>query len=135
MEHKSTKMLRIYSHWNNLQDIIAIITISKYNAQSLVFGVVFSRSLFILTLCSFSFGHCIVYPSSIFGFWLSLWYLQTFRSFYKLVIKRRYQIKCVRLISVITFIGHAQNLKIGKPNNWQVLMKTSLVFSMFWQEG
>jgi hypothetical protein len=25
----------------------------------------------------FSFGHCIVCPSSIYGFWLPLWYLQT----------------------------------------------------------
>jgi hypothetical protein len=28
-------------------------------------------------LHTFSFGHCVVCPSSIYGFWLSLWYLQT----------------------------------------------------------
>ena len=27
--------------------------------------------------CTFSFGHCVVCSSSIYGFWLSLWYLQT----------------------------------------------------------
>ena len=30
-----------------------------------------------LSFCSFSFGHCVVCPSSIYGFWLTLWYLQT----------------------------------------------------------
>ena len=29
-------------------------------------------------LLSFSFDHCIVCPSSIYGIWLPLWYLQTF---------------------------------------------------------
>jgi hypothetical protein len=42
-------------------------------ARSLFFCVVFCRSLFVL----FLFGHCIV-CSSIYDFWLSLWYLQTF---------------------------------------------------------
>ena len=35
----------------------------------------FCRSLFVL-LC-FSFGHCVVCSSSIYGLWLPLWYLQT----------------------------------------------------------
>jgi hypothetical protein len=30
-----------------------------------------------LSFCPFSFGHCVVWPSSIYGFWLTLWYLQT----------------------------------------------------------
>ena len=30
-----------------------------------------------LFFCTFSFGHCVVCPSSIYGFWLLLWYLQT----------------------------------------------------------
>ena len=30
-----------------------------------------------LSFCSFSFDHCVVCSSSIYGFWLSLWYLQT----------------------------------------------------------
>jgi len=41
-------------------------------ARSLVFCVMFCRSLFYL------FGHCIVCSSSIYGFWLPIWYLQTF---------------------------------------------------------
>ena len=38
-------------------------------ARSLVSCVVFCRSLFY---------HCVVCPSSIYGFWLHLWYFQTF---------------------------------------------------------
>jgi hypothetical protein len=30
-----------------------------------------------LFFCPFSFGHCVVCSSSIYGFWLPLWYLQT----------------------------------------------------------
>jgi hypothetical protein len=30
-----------------------------------------------LSFCTFSFSHCVVYSSSIYGFWLSRWYLQT----------------------------------------------------------
>ena len=29
-----------------------------------------------LSFCTFSFGHCVVYSSAVYGFWLSLWYLQ-----------------------------------------------------------
>jgi len=30
-----------------------------------------------LSFCTFPFGHCVVCSSSIYGFWLPLWYLQT----------------------------------------------------------
>jgi hypothetical protein len=30
-----------------------------------------------LSFCTFTFGHCVVCSSSIYGFWLCLWYLQT----------------------------------------------------------
>jgi hypothetical protein len=29
------------------------------------------------SFCPFTFGHCVVCPSSNYGFWLPLWYLQT----------------------------------------------------------
>ena len=52
---------------------------------SLVFCVAFctSISLFVwvfswVFLCRFSFGHCVVCPSSIYGFLLPFWYFQTF---------------------------------------------------------
>jgi hypothetical protein len=41
-----------------------------------------------LSFCTFSFGHCVVCSSSIYGFWLPLWYLQT------LLNKRFYVCNC-----------------------------------------
>ena len=43
-------------------------------ALSLAFCAMFCRSLFVF----FSFGYCMVCLSLIYGFWLPLWYLQTF---------------------------------------------------------
>jgi hypothetical protein len=43
--------------------------------RSLVLCVCFVNRC--LSFCPFSFGHCIVCPSSIYRFWLPLWYLQT----------------------------------------------------------
>ena len=36
-----------------------------------------------LFFCPFSFGHCFVSPSSIYGFWLPLWYFQTILSVFQ----------------------------------------------------
>jgi hypothetical protein len=36
--------------------------------------------------CPFSFGHCVVCPSSIYGFWLPLWHLQSFLVLFILAI-------------------------------------------------
>ena len=36
-----------------------------------------------LSLCTFSFGHCVVCSSSTYRFWLPLWYLQTLRTKYQ----------------------------------------------------
>ena len=50
-------------------------------------GVRVTRSLVLcvcldscLSFCTFSFDHCFVCSSSIYGFWLPLWYLQTLLS-------------------------------------------------------
>ena len=43
--------------------------------RSLVLYVCFVNRC--LSFCTFSFGHCVVCPSSIYEFWLPLWYLQT----------------------------------------------------------
>jgi hypothetical protein len=48
----------------------------SFLAQSLVFCVVFCRSLFVLL--SVFVGHGIVSSSSIYEFWWLLWYLQTY---------------------------------------------------------
>ena len=63
-----------------------LLTIPEHLSSPPVFsGVRVIRSLVLyvcfvdhcLSLWTFPFGHCIVCSSSIYGFWLSLWYLQT----------------------------------------------------------
>jgi hypothetical protein len=39
-----------------------------------------------LSFCTFSFGHCVVCSSSIYGFWLRLWYLQTLKRLHWYII-------------------------------------------------
>ena len=55
---------------------------------------------------TFSFGHCIVCSSSIYGFWLPLWYLQTLLN--GVAIQNNtvccWRMSCNRLIIPITFI-------------------------------
>jgi hypothetical protein len=61
-------------------------TLPEHLSSPQVFsGVRVTRSLVLyvrfvdrcLSLCTFSFCHCVVCSSSIYGFWLPLWYLQT----------------------------------------------------------
>jgi hypothetical protein len=63
-----------------------LLTLPEHLSSPPVFsGVRVTRSLVLyvcfvdrcLSFCTFSFGHCVVCSSSIYGFWLSLWYLQT----------------------------------------------------------
>ena len=63
-----------------------LLTIPEHLSSLPVFsGVRVTRSLVLyvcfvdrcLSFCTFSFGHCVVCPSTKYGFWLPLWYLQT----------------------------------------------------------
>ena len=63
-----------------------LLTLSEYFSSPTVFsGIRVTRSLALcvcfvdryLSNCTFSFGHYVVCSSSIYGFWLPLWYLQT----------------------------------------------------------
>jgi hypothetical protein len=68
-----------------------LLTLPEHMNSSPVFsGVRVTRSLVLyvcfidrcLSFCTFSFGHCVVCSSSIYGFWLPLWYLQTLLNIY-----------------------------------------------------
>ena len=63
-----------------------LLTLPEYMSSPPVFsGVRVTRSVVLCacfvdrcsSLCTFSFGHCVVCSSSIYGFWLPLWYFQT----------------------------------------------------------
>jgi hypothetical protein len=47
-----------------------------WGSDSVIKSLVLYVCLYIV-VCPFSFGHCAVCQSSIYGFWLPLWYLQT----------------------------------------------------------
>ena len=63
-----------------------LLTLQEHlSSPPILSGVRVTRSLVLcvcfvdrcLSFCTFSFGHCVVCPSSINGCWLLLWYLQT----------------------------------------------------------
>jgi hypothetical protein len=62
-----------------------LLTLPEHQSSPAVFsGVRVTRYLVLcvcfvdrcLSFCTFSFGHCVVCSSSMYGFWLPLWYLQ-----------------------------------------------------------
>jgi len=64
-----------------------LLTLQEHPSSPMVFREVrVNRSLVVcicfvdrcLSFCPFSFDHCVVRPSSIYGLWLPLWYLQIF---------------------------------------------------------
>jgi hypothetical protein len=71
-----------------------------------------------LPFCTFSFGHCVVCFSSIYGCWLPLWYLQTLfhENLYTRCAKIKYiwQMKCLRrrFHNDISFIWIVLNISI-----------------------
>jgi hypothetical protein len=58
----------------NLYFLVPIVS-GAGDAQSLLSRVV--CLLIIVSFCTCYFGHCVVCPSFIYGFWLLPWYLQT----------------------------------------------------------
>jgi len=67
------------------QQFIFFIMVCQVSSPPVFSGVRVTRCLVLyvcfvdrcLSICPFSFGHCVVCLSSIYGFWLPLWYLQT----------------------------------------------------------
>ena len=68
-----------------------LLTLSEHLSSPPVFSVVRVTRSLVLCVCfvdrclsfyAFSFGHCVVCPSSIYGFWFPLWYLQTLLVWY-----------------------------------------------------
>ena len=75
-----------------------LLTLPEHLSSLPVFnGICVTRSLVLyvcfvdrcLSSCTFSFGHCVVCSSSIHGFWLPLWYLQTLHIIRGLIVHQR----------------------------------------------
>jgi hypothetical protein len=69
--------------WTNLNVIFIQIKKKLHPSGHYIFSIKFEVFFFFtnknipIVVCPFSFGHCVVSSSSIYGFWLPLWYLQT----------------------------------------------------------
>ena len=59
-----------------------------------------------LSFCIFSFDHCVVCSTSIYGFWLPLWYLQTLLVLYDYLNTARKMIFARYLMIVLVDTGH-----------------------------
>jgi hypothetical protein len=76
----------IYGFWLPLWYLLVIVlfVLLRYTDSDYPCGIfwplccLFFFDIRILITLVVSFGHCVVYSSSIYGFWLPLWYLQTF---------------------------------------------------------
>ena len=70
-----------YGFWLSLWYLLAIVlSVLRVTASDYPFGIFWplccqSFELLLLIIPLVSFGHCVVSPSSSYGFWLSLWYL------------------------------------------------------------
>jgi hypothetical protein len=66
-----TKEVEIGTTSSGIPPVFSVVRVT----QSLALCVCFVDCC--LSFCTFSLGHCVVCSSSIYGFWLPLWYLQT----------------------------------------------------------
>jgi len=97
-------------------------------------GVRVTRSLILyvcfvdrcLSFCTFSFDHCVVCSSSIYGFWLPLWYLQTLLLTDNILTVLDYMSNTARMSykkqELLTLLEHLGTL-VGS---------VLLIFSVFW---
>ena len=75
----------VSTSWRMRSAYMFIVATGREKLPPVISGVRVTRSLVLcvrfvdhhLSFCTFSFGHCVVCSSSIYGFWLPLWYLQT----------------------------------------------------------
>ena len=90
-----------------------LLTLPEHLSSSLIFsGVRVTRSLNVyvcfvdrcLSFCTFSFGHCVVCSSLIYGFWLPLWYFQA------LLMSKTKQYEAFKL--TLRYIGDALSINV-----------------------
>jgi hypothetical protein len=102
-----------------------LLTLPEHMSSPPVFsGVRVTRSLVLcvcfvdrfLFFCIFSFGHCVVCSSSIYGLWLPLWYLQTLL-LQNISQKTKDKARQILLIQgVYTHVFHKGSAKVPAPN-------------------
>ena len=96
--------------WSNSWTNHRLISSTK---RSVFSGVRVTRSLVVyayfvdrwLSFCTFSFGHCVVCPSSKYGFWLPLWYLQTLLETRHILLLDSKQFYVIKFVSDLRQVG------------------------------
>ena len=81
-----------------------------------------------LSFCPFSFGHCLVCPSSIYQFWLSLWYLKLFLYDEVCVLKKVGSFKLI--MSKVALNDHIPHQNIDRKHNvrkWCVIWTPPMI--------
>ena len=89
--------------------------------RSYVFGVCFLARC--LSFCTFSFDHCVVCSSSIYGFWLPLWYLQN------LLCWPSFVLVSLVLVTVFSVLEILKDSTLVSPNfivQWKAKVKKML---------
>jgi hypothetical protein len=102
-------------------------------ARLIIFFIVFLRSSFVFK--SLWFSHCIVSPSLIYGFWLPLWYLQTF-------LFLLHYIQCLNIIKIKRSLHDIFHIGLGispqisyqaRQRNWRADMGRRLIPGTIWK--
>ena len=93
-----------------------------------------------LSFCTFSFGHCVVCSSSICGFWLPLWYLQTLITKISLISKQKHLISIKPLHYYFSISANGENIKTKfscTSNKFCFILLYSVIFlgKMEWNNG
>ena len=110
-----------------------VLTLPEHLSSPQVFsGIRVTRSLVLwvcfvdrcLSFCTFSFGHCVVCSSSIYGFWLLLWYLQALLICKPTVLAHLYITLRPSSINILLFYNLANRQKMNNI----LLGDTSLMF-------
>jgi hypothetical protein len=91
-----------------------------------------------LSFCTFSFGHCVVHSSSIYRFWLPLWYLQTLLKSYCPPHNQQHNELVNMIISKLfdCFIDRCcYYTQVSYTGSWEPLVSLSCLFMgiSFWQ--
>jgi len=88
---------------------------SRHDITDILFNVILSdHNLF---LCLFSFGHCSLCPV-IYGFWLPLWYLQTYEKTYDLWLLTERNVPFKSYVESLIFFLHNFIFKLVLNETW-----------------
>ena len=105
----------------------ALLNLPEHLSSPTVFsGVRVTRSLVLyvcfvdccLSFCTFSFGHCVVCSSSIYGFWLPLWYLQTLLIKFEMIWFRTRFKSWTRIAQISICLTHHAEILTRTLNNF-----------------